>query len=519
MIRVYTYRVLFIMDTAIAILNPKRRMLIIFSALTALFLGAMDALIMTAAMPTIVSELGGLHLYSWVYSAYLLARAVSLPIFGKLGDLFKNKNIFLISIGTFLLASILAGFSPNMTFLIICRVFQGIGAGGNFALVYIVLADISPPGQRARTMSFASSVWGIASVLGPTLGGFIVTYMSWRWIFFVNVPLGLLSLVGIAFFLTEIREKQKKVSLDLPGVLTLSISILGLLTLFLVGGRDFPWFSLPVASLLGLTVAAGYGFVICEKRAKDPILSLEFFKIRGFAVGNASVFFCSFAIFAFFAFAPIFIQGAQGKSPMQVGIAMLSLSLGWSIGSIVLGQISDRMGEKTGAVLGAVCLAVGCALSLSFHRETSMIFSFVVFLLVGLGMGFVALSTLVIVQNAVDSSDLGVATSTQQFMRTFGGTVGVGICGGLLMSRLTTAIERMAEVTVGGGLPETLTDQAQRSFENLLRPEFQALLPEAARVSLQLSIAGGVQRVFWIALLVSLMCLLFCFLLPGDRKQ
>ena len=182
-------------------IDSKHRMMIIFSALLALFLGAMDALIMTAAMPTIVAELGGLHLYSWVYSAYLLARAVSLPVFGKLGDLFKNKNIFLISIGIFLLSSIAAGFSPNMTFLIVCRVFQGIGAGGIFALVYIILADISPPGQRAKTMSFASSVWGIASVLGPTLGGFIVSYMSWRWIFFINVPLGLLSLGGVSFFL------------------------------------------------------------------------------------------------------------------------------------------------------------------------------------------------------------------------------------------------------------------------------------------------------------------------------
>ena len=500
------------------ILNSKRRLLIILSALMALFLGAMDALIMTAAMPTIVAELGGLHLYSWVYSAYLLARAVSLPVFGKLADLFKNKTIFLISIGIFLLASILAGLSPNMTFLIICRVFQGIGAGGNFALVYIVLADISPPDQRARTMSYASSVWGIASVLGPTLGGFFVTYLSWRWIFFINVPLGLFSLVGIGLFLIEIREKRKQVSLDLMGVLTLSISILGLLTLFLVGGRDFPWLSLPVMLLLISTVVAGVGFIYCEKRAKDPILSLDFFQNRGFALGNLCVFFSSFAIFAFFAFAPIFIQGAQGKSPMQVGLAMLSLSLGWSIGSIVLGQISDRMGEKTAAIIGAGCLVVGCGLALLFQRETSMTFSFSVFMVVGMGMGFVALSTLVIAQNAVNLEDLGVATAAHQFTRTFGGTVGIGICGGLLMSRLTAAIDGMVNQSLAGGLPHSLTGQGQRSFENLLRPEFQALLTESARESLQLSIATSVQLVFWIALLISVFCLVTCVFLPGMRK-
>ena len=498
------------MESMTAIMDPKRRMMIIFSALMALFLGALDALIMTAAMPTIVSELGGLHLYSWVYSAYLLSRAVSLPIFGKLGDLFKNKHIFLISIAIFLLSSTTAGFSPNMAFLIVCRVFQGIGAGGIFAMVYIVLADISPPGQRTKTMSFASSVWGIASVLGPTLGGFIVSYMSWRWIFFINVPLGLLSLGGISFFLVEIREKRKKVSLDLLGVLTLSVSIVGLLSLFLTGGKDFTWGSPQVMILLVVTILAGAGFFFCEKRAEDPIISLDFFKQRGFAMGNASVFMSSFAIFAFFAFAPIFIQGAQGKSPMQVGVAMLSLSLGWSIGSIVFGQISDRLGAKTAAIMGAMCLVVGCGFSLTFDLDTTMLFSFFVFQLVGLGMGFVALATLVIVQNAVEPSDLGVATASHQFMRTFGGTVGIGICGGILMSRLIHALE---------SLPKVLLGQPQRSIEDLMRPEFQALLPETARASLQGSIASSVQIVFWVALFISLLCLAICFLLPDTGGE
>ena len=507
------------MDSPAEIIDSKHRTMIIFSALLALFLGAMDALIMTAAMPTIVAELGGLHLYSWVYSAYLLARAVTLPVFGKLGDLFKNKHIFLISIAIFLLSSATAGFSPNMTFLIVCRVFQGVGAGGIFAMVYIVLADIAPPGQRTKTMSFASSVWGIASVLGPTLGGFLVSYVSWRWIFFINVPLGLLSLGGISIYLRETREKRSKVSLDLLGVLTLSVSIMALLSLFLVGGKDYAWDSPQVIILLLLSILAGIGFIHCEKHAEDPIISLELFKIRGFAIGNASVFMSSFAIFAFFAFAPIFIQGAQGKSPMQVGIAMLSLSLGWSIGSIIFGQISHRLGAKTAAVMGAMCLVGGCGLSLTFDTETSMSFSFLVFQLVGLGMGFVALATLVIVQNAVDPSDLGVATASHQFMRTFGGTVGIGICGGLLMSRLTTTIDSLVNKGVGGILPETLLTQSQRSFENLLRPEFQALLPETARNLLQSSIASSVQFVFWVALFISLICLVICFLLPDSGVE
>jgi len=176
-----------ILKTPDSLLSSKSRFYVLSAALMALFLGAMDALVMSAAMPTIVADLGGLHLFSWVYSVYFLSRAVSLPVFGKLADLFKTKTLFIVSIGIFLISSIMAGLSQNMTFLIIFRVFQGIGAGGNFALVYIVLADISPPENRGKILSLASSIWGIASVLGPTLGGFIVTYFSWRWIFFTEV--------------------------------------------------------------------------------------------------------------------------------------------------------------------------------------------------------------------------------------------------------------------------------------------------------------------------------------------
>ncbi len=192
------------------VIDAKRRFYIIIASLLALFLGALDALVMTAAMPTIVADLGGLHLYSWVYSAYLLARAVSLPVFGKLADIFRSRRLYIISICIFLLGSILAGLAQSMMQLILSRVLQGIGAGGNFALVYIVLADISSPEKRGKTLSLGSFIWGLASVLGPTFGGFVVTYFSWRWIFFVNVPLGAFSLLGIALYLVECVRKRKR---------------------------------------------------------------------------------------------------------------------------------------------------------------------------------------------------------------------------------------------------------------------------------------------------------------------
>ncbi|MCU0603719.1 MAG: MFS transporter, partial [Desulfobacterales bacterium] len=290
-----------------AALAPRSRIMIISASLLALFLGALDALVMSAAMPTVVAELGGLDLYSWVYSAYLLTRTVALPIFGKLADIYRTKTLYLVSILIFMAASLAAGFARSMGLLIACRALQGIGAGGSFALVYIVLADISAPEQRGRTLSLGSFVWGLASVLGPTMGGFIVAYLSWPWIFFINVPLGALSLIGVALYFVETRAKREMATIDFAGAAALSLTILCLLFIFLLAGQTYAWSSPRILLLWASAIACGAWFYIAERRARDPILPISFFKLRGFSIGNAAVFMSSFAIFAFFGFAPLFI--------------------------------------------------------------------------------------------------------------------------------------------------------------------------------------------------------------------
>jgi EmrB/QacA subfamily drug resistance transporter len=472
---------------------------------------------MSAAMPTIIADLGGLDVYSWVYSAYFLARAVSLPIFGKLADLIKTKTLFLFSIGIFLVSSLVAGISPSIAMLILARVFQGIGSGGIFALVYIVLADIAPPGKRAKTLSLASSIWGIASVLGPTLGGFMVTYFSWRWIFFINIPACLFSMALIAAFLVEIRPKKEKVHLDLVGVFTLSTAVLGLLMLVMSGGRDIDWTSPVSIMLMAVTLVSGIGFYFAEKHAKEPILALDFFKIRSFSVGNGSVFLSSFAIFSLFAYAPLFIQGALGKTPMEVGVAMLSLSLGWSLGSLLVGQLSHRLGRKAAAVMGAVFLCAGSGLALTFTHTTSMMACFWVFQIAGLGMGFVTLSTLLVVQSCLDESDLGVATSSHQFFRTLGGTVGVGVCGGFVMAKITGTIDVLRRSDSLRELPANLVADLRDNTERLFQPEFQSQLTPEIQNALQKSVGEGVQVVFWIVLFASLLCLGLCLYLPAQK--
>ncbi len=500
-----------------AITRPQR-LTITGAALLALFLGALDALVISAAMPTVIAELGGLPLYSWVYSAYFLARAVSLPIIGKLADLYKTRTLFLVSIGTFLLSSIAAGFSWNMTSLIVSRVIQGVGAGGIFALVYIVLADVAPPDQRGRFISIGSAVWGIASVLGPTLGGLIVTYLSWRWIFFINAPLALASLWGIGTYLIEVRPKKEKITLDLWGAITLTTTIISFLFAFLMAGRTYRWLSPQTATLLGLFLVSAIAFLWIEHRARDPILSIGFFRNQGFATGNTAVFLCSFAIFSMFAFAPLFIQGAQGRTPMQVGMAMVSLSLGWSIGSLVLGRVVDRWGYKPSAVAGTLLLTGGCAMTLLFKLNSTITFIFSSFFVIGLGMGFVGLSTLLLVQASLKSEDLGVATSSNQLARTLGGTLGVGICGGFIATRFSD-LEKMVQTPgIAGHLPKQLLDSGAAHIEEILSPDVQAMMPPELLQMVQTAMVEGVRSVFWTVTVVAVLCLGACLLMPGSKQ-
>ena len=498
------------LETAI---NAKSRSYIIVASLLALFLGALDAMVMSAAMPTIVSELGGLHLYSWVYSAYLLARAVALPVFGKLADIFRSRRLFIISICIFLLGSVLAGLAHSMMQLILSRVLQGIGAGGNFALVYIVLADVSSPEDRGKTLSLGSFIWGLASVLGPTFGGFVVTYFSWRWIFFVNLPLGMFSLLGIAVYLVEVRDKKKEADIDYWGALTLSTAILGLLTVFLLAGRSYDWISPQIIGLSMITTAAGAAFFYAEKRAPEPILSLEFFGSRGFSIGNGSAFLASFTIFSLFAYSPLFIQGALGKTPLQMSVAMLSLSLGWSVGALACGQIVNRFGQKASTVFGSLCLAVGGGIMITFSTGTSLAACSIVLGFAGIGMGFVSMATLLVVQDSLDKSDLGVATASHQFSRTLGGAIGVGISGSFVTMALSNAVQSLMNSGLNT-LPPSLNAQIKQSIENIFRPEIQALLTPEIQKNMQEAMARGVSRVFWITFFASLLCLILSVLIP-----
>jgi predicted MFS family arabinose efflux permease len=274
--------------------------------------------------------------------------------------------------------------------------------------------------------------------------------------------------------------------------------------------------SLPILGLISLTLCSGVIFNFIERRATEPILPISFFKIRGFSMGNASAFLASFAIFSLSAFSPLFIQDALGKTPAQLGLAMVPLSLGWSMGALFCGQVVHLLKERPAALLGAVLLLAGCSLTLTFSITTSLAACSVVLAVAGLGMGFISISTLLIVQNSLSPEDLGIATASQQFSRTLGGTIGIGISGSLVTERIQESIQALIPPNVLDKVMPSFSTHLQQGVENIFRPEVQSLLAPNIRTALRESVAQGVSVVFWASVIMALLCLFFSYRLPKE---
>jgi EmrB/QacA subfamily drug resistance transporter len=499
-------------------MTPKTRAMIVLASMLAVFLGALDALIVATAMPTIVSDLGGLDLYSWVFSAYMLFRTVSLPIFGKLCDIYSTRKLFVAVMGLFVVSSTLAGMASTMPQLIGLRAVQGFAAGGTFAVAYTVVTDISLPEQRGRVMGFISMVWGVASVLGPGLGGLLVTFASWRWIFYINVPVGIAAILAVWLNLREFREKRSGASIDYLGATTLSASVLALLFGVLLHGKTYNWDSPQIVGLLMLSFLFGGLFLHVERRAADPILRLGFMRNRGFVLSNAIVFLCSFAIFSLIAFIPLFIQGALARPAADVSVSMIPLSFGWSLGGLISGNLINRIGTRTASIVGSSLICAGISSALTFSPQTSIVQCCVTFGAVGIGMGFTFIATLIMAQRSLSEADRGVATSSQQFALNLGGTLGVGISGSILVHRTVSSLRDFKSLSADMSSQVPSVEQLNQRIQDLMRPEFQASFSPPVVEALKDAVAGGVIAVFWSALLVGLFSLVLGLAMPGKEE-
>jgi EmrB/QacA subfamily drug resistance transporter len=416
---------------------PRPRVRLIFGALLlVLFLAALDQTIVSTALPTIVGELGGVSQLSWVVTAYLLASTVVGPIYGKLGDLFGRKIVLQSAIVIFLVGSALCGLSQNMTELIVFRAIQGLGGGGLMVVTIAVVGDIIPPRDRGRYQGFFGAVFGMSTVIGPLLGGFFVDSLSWRWIFYVNLPLGVIALAVIATVFDG-RTDHVSYKIDYLGAALLAGGLAAIVLYTSLGGTTEPWGSRLMVGLLVFAGAALVAFVFVETRAEEPVLPLELFRNRVFRVTSAVGFIVGLALFGAITYLPLYLQEVKGHSPTTSGLLITPMMAGLLTTSIASGQLISRFGHyKPFPIAGTALMALGLALLSRLQPDTPTVVAGAYMLVLGLGLGLVFQVLVLAAQNSVDYKYLGVATSGTTLFRQIGGAIGVSLFGAIFANQL-----------------------------------------------------------------------------------
>jgi EmrB/QacA subfamily drug resistance transporter len=392
---------------------------------------ALNTTIVATAMPTIVGQLGGVERYGWVFSSYLLAATVTVPIFSKLADTYGRKPIFLIGIGIFVVGSLLCGSSTSMGQLIVFRAVQGLGAGALQPIAITIVGDVFEPVRRARIQGWFSSVWGVAAVLGPALGGVLTDTVGWPWVFYVNIPVGAVAArLLIRHFHEQIHSRPHR--LDWLGALTLAVSITMLLLAVTEVGVTAGWSSTGFFALLALAVALLIGFVRIEQHAAEPMIDLGLVTSPMMAACLALQVLAGVLLFGAQSYVPPMVQGIQGGSALAAGAAVATMSIGWPVASVLTGRWLISATSRPPMLLGSACLLVGSVLLTQVARVDWLPYVMLASTVVGLGLGFLNTAIIVTVQASVDWQRRGVATGLVQFSRTIGGAVGVGLLSGIL---------------------------------------------------------------------------------------
>ena len=470
-----------------------REILVVMSGLMAgMLLAALDQTIVSTALPTIVGELGGVEHLSWVVTSYLLATTVSTPLYGKISDLYGRKVVFQAAIIIFVTGSILCGLSQDLLQLIVFRGIQGLGAGGLMAMAFAILGDILSPRERGRYTGYMGAVFAFASVAGPLLGGFFVDNLSWRWVFYVNVPVGVLALLITSRALNLPFARRDHV-IDFQGAALLVAGTSSILLVLVWGGSEFAWGS-PVIVGLALTgVALIVAFVLWEHHATEPILPLRLFRDSIFSIASVLSFVLGCAMFGGIIFLPVFLQIVTGASATNSGLLLLPLMTGLMVTSVSSGRIITRTGRyKIWPALGLATAALGMFLLSTMDPTTTRLQSSLYMVVLGLGLGMVMQVLILAVQNSVPYEDLGVATSASNFFRSMGGSFGVAVFGAVLTARLETELPRF--------LPPGAADRVGGDATALVNsPEAIRALPADIADGIVQAMSGSVTTIFLLA--------------------
>ena len=485
-------------------LTQRRVLVIIGALLLGMLLAALDQTIVSTALPTIVGDLGGASHLAWVVTAYLLASTASTPLWGKLGDLYGRKRFFQTAIVIFLVGSILAGLSQSMIQLIGFRALQGLGGGGLIVGAQAIIGDVVSPRERGKYQGIFGAVFGVTSVIGPLLGGIFVQDLSWRWVFYVNIPVGAVALVVTAITLPGALTKVKRV-IDYLGTAVLALAATSLVLLTSLGGTTFPWLSAPIMILGVAGVVLIAVFIFVERRAVEPVLPLHLFTNKVFSATSAIGFVVGFTMFGALSFLPLFLQVVRGVSPTTSGLQLLPMMAGLLMTSIGSGFLISRWGRyKVFPVAGTAIMAVGLFLMSQMGPHTSSGLIDLYMFVFGVGLGGVMQVLVIAVQGAVPHSELGVATAGATFFRSIGGSFGAAIFGAIFSNILAG---RLATALHGIRLPAGLSASG-------LSPSALDKLPPAVHAGFVSSYASSLDLVFLIAVPIAAAAWLLTFLLP-----
>jgi EmrB/QacA subfamily drug resistance transporter len=472
-------------------LSHRERTIIIVGLMTGLLLAALDQTIVSTALPTIVGEFGGIDHLSWVVTAYLLASTASMPLYGKISDLYGRKRVYQSAIVLFLVASALCGAAQSMGQLIAFRFLQGIGGGGLMSLTFTIVGDIVPPRERGRYTGYLTGTFALASVIGPLVGGFLTDHLSWRWVFYVNLPIGIVALFVTSSVL-RIPFQRVPHRLDLIGAGVLVGSVTSLLLATVWASDEYGWTSPTTIGLYVVAAVGAVGFVWWERRAPEPVLPPRMFTRPGFTSCIAVSFVSGAAMFGAIVYLPLFFQGVQGRQATNAGLLLLPLMLALMVASLVVGRLTTRTGRyKIYPVTGTIVAAGGLWLMSTMQPDTSRLVSSLWMIGLGLGIGATLSVLTIAVQNTVELRDLGAGTASVNFFRTLGSTIGVAVFGAVLTRQLTDAITTgLVGVDVPDGVtPDTLTQN----------PRALGALPEPLRSIAIGGLSDAITTVFIVA--------------------
>jgi EmrB/QacA subfamily drug resistance transporter len=484
-------------------LSHRQILLLMGGLMTGMLLAALDQTIVGTALPTIVGKLGGIDHYTWVVTAYLLASTASTPLYGKISDLYGRRPILIFAIVTFMIGSLLAGASQNMTELIAFRAIQGLGAGGLMTLAFTIISDVVAPRERGRYMGIFGAVFGVSSVAGPLVGGYFAEH-NWRWIFYINVPIAIVAVIVCSIVLRLVPHTRRDHKIDYLGAAFMVASVVSLLMALSFGGSSaaWAWSSTRVIGLFIAAVVLGGIFLFVEARAAEPILPLRLFKRRTFAIANSATFILGFAMFGSIIFIPLYLQIVKGASPTESGLLMLPMMVGIIGTSITTGRMISKVGRyKWFPVAGTALMALGLLSFTELHVNTPLWQAFIYMLVVGIGLGSAMQPLVLAVQNDVDLRDMGAGTAASTFFRSLGGAVGVATLGAVLSNKL-------AALNSGGGPQTSINDPA--SIQRL---------PEAGRSLIEHAFVGALHPIFLTAGLVTLLAVALTIMMPNKELK